>query len=522
MVLTDRQRADLHSGIYEYLKHQKGEAFQEAAAAFAKADPVAAASSTNNSGTMMGSSNGGMGGGGGTGGVTVSTITPLLEKKWTAIPRLQKKVLELERQAAHNSKIHAHRSTLGLGGAIVAGSHSASGGDGPGGGAGGGRRMLPRLPASNTLRGHSMGVTCVCVHPVYTMVVSGSEDGTIKIWDHESGEYVRTLKGHTNTVHDVCFTPSGTHMASCSADLSIKLWDFSLQYTCLRTLRGHDHTISSIRFLPLMNTGNLRSSENSSSSTDNVTNAALNTVIAQSKQLLSASRDQTVKVWDIETGFCDSTITDHSDWVRCLAAQASAPTGTDGKERPRWASAGNDQVIRVYQQDGNNSIPVATLRGHEHVIEALAFLCEPSVGGGKSFHSLHNNSNGSSTPIKNTNGISSTSSTSTTTTSPRDYLASGSRDRVVRLWSLVDGSCLSVFSAHENWVRAVLIHPTGQYIISAADDKSIRVFDIKAQRCLRSLEHAHDHFITSIDMHPTLPILVSGSVDQTIRCWQLD
>ena len=327
----------------------------------------------------------------------------------------------------------------------------------------------------------------------------------MQIWDHESGEYVRTLKGHTNTVHDVCFTPSGTHMASCSADLSIKLWDFTVQYNCLRTLRGHDHTISAIRFLPLLNTENLKSAENTAN-----TSTGLTSVVAQSKQLLSASRDQTVKVWDIETGFCDSTITEHSDWVRCLATQASMPTVTDGGEQPRWASAGNDQVIRVYQQDGNNSLPVATLRGHEHVIEALAFLSEPTGGSGaKSFGTQNGGINSSKT-----NGSSSVSA--------RDYLASGSRDRAVRLWSLVDGSCLSVFSAHENWVRAVLLHPSGQYIISAADDKSIRVFDIKAQRCLRSLEHAHDHFVTSIDIHPTLPILVSGSVDQTIRCWQLD
>lgn len=181
MVLTDRQRADLHSGIYEYLKHQKGDAFQEAAAAFAKADPVAAAA------VSASSSLGGGGGGGGGGGLASSgimggsVITPLLEKKWTAIPRLQKKVLELERQAAHNSKIHAHRSALGVGGGGGGGPGGGSGtGHSGAGGDGGGRRMLPRLPASNTLRGHSMGVTCVCVHPVYTMVVSGSEDGTIK------------------------------------------------------------------------------------------------------------------------------------------------------------------------------------------------------------------------------------------------------------------------------------------------------------------------------------------------------
>mmetsp|Transcript_4003 Transcript_4003/g.8169 ORF Transcript_4003/g.8169 Transcript_4003/m.8169 type:complete len:471 (+) Transcript_4003:401-1813(+) len=470
MVLTDRQRADLHAGIYEYLRHQKGDAFQDAADAFARADPIAV---TDAQGSSK-SNNGGI-------------ITPLLEKKWTAIPRLQKKVLELERQATHNAKIHAHRSSLGL-----SNGPSASGADG-----GGGRRMLPRLPASNTLRGHSMGVTCVCVHPVYTMVVSGSEDGTIKIWDHESGEYIRTLKGHTNTVHDVSFTPSGTHLASCSADLSIKLWDFTSQYNCLRTLRGHDHTISAVKFLPLVNTESLRASpEQPSASGTGVTS-----LVAQSKQLLSASRDQSVKVWDVETGFCDSTLSEHTDWVRCLAVQASDPAASETNDTPRWASAGNDQVIRVYQQDNNNSLPVATLRGHEHVIEALAFISEQTTGGKMGMKSASSNGGGMN---------------------PRDYLASGGRDRTVRLWSLMDESCLATFSAHENWVRAVLIHPSGQYIVSAADDKSIRVFDIKAQRCLRSLEQAHDHFVSAIDMHSTLPILVSGSVDQTVKCWQLD
>ena len=147
MVLTDRQREDLHAGIYEYLKSREGEAFQAAAEALAQADPQSTAKKTNNVGK-----------------------TPLLEKKWTAIPRLQKKVLELERVVAQNAKIHAHRNnTTGAGSA-----------GGAGGGADG-RRMLPRLPCTHTLAGHAASVTCVQVHPVYTVVVSGSEDGTIKV-----------------------------------------------------------------------------------------------------------------------------------------------------------------------------------------------------------------------------------------------------------------------------------------------------------------------------------------------------
>lgn len=143
MVLTDRQREDLHAGIYEYLK-SRGEAFAGAVEAFAVADPKAAGKTTNNVGT-----------------------TPLLEKKWTAIPRLQKKVLELERIVAQNAKIHAHR--MGVDGVGTANGGSVQ------------RRMLPRLPCAHTLQGHAASVTCVQVHPVFTVVVSGSEDGTIKV-----------------------------------------------------------------------------------------------------------------------------------------------------------------------------------------------------------------------------------------------------------------------------------------------------------------------------------------------------
>lgn len=139
MVLTDRQRADLHYGIYEYLSSQPGDAFAKAAAALAEADPEACSRPKDKS-------------------------SNILEKKWTAIPRLQKKVLELERATAQSAKIHAHRtgSTAGVDGTTQ-------------------RRMLPRLPCSHSLQGHSGVVVTVAVHPVFTVVVSGSEDGTIKV-----------------------------------------------------------------------------------------------------------------------------------------------------------------------------------------------------------------------------------------------------------------------------------------------------------------------------------------------------
>jgi platelet-activating factor acetylhydrolase IB subunit alpha len=319
---------------------------------------------------------------------------------------------------------------------------------------------------------------------------------SFQAWDHESGDYIRTLKGHTNTVNSITFTPTGSHLASCSTDLSIKLWDFST-YACLRTLRGHDHTISAIRFLPdptmLDQHQQSQSQQHRSHSNTAMTSSTtgLDPHQMACQFLLSASRDHTVKVWDLETGFCEQTIHHHTDWVRCLAVRTS-----DGA---RWASAGNDTVICVYNQARQK---LWDLRGHEQVIESLAFVSEESFS----------SSSSNATQPRSSKHVETV----------REYLASGSRDRTVRLWRIADGTCLATWAVHDNWVRSVLIHPSGLYVLSAADDKTIRVHDIKANRCLRTLEHAHSHFVTSLDMHPSLPILVSGSVDQTVRCWNLD
>ena len=40
----------------------------------------------------------------------------------------------------------------------------------------------------------------VIFHPIFSIMISASEDATIKLWDFETGDYERTLKGHTDSV----------------------------------------------------------------------------------------------------------------------------------------------------------------------------------------------------------------------------------------------------------------------------------------------------------------------------------
>ena len=50
---------------------------------------------------------------------------------------------------------------------------------------------------------------------------------------------------------------------------------------------------------------------------------------------------------------------------------------------------------------------------------------------------------------------------------------------------------------HDNWVRSLKFHPGGKFIVSASDDKTLRIWDVKNKRNSKTLE-AHSHFVTSM------------------------
>ena len=312
------------------------------------------------------------------------------------------------------------------------------------------RKWLPRAPARHVLQSHRSPVTCVAFHPIFSSLASGSEDTTIKIWDWELGELERTVKGHTKTVLDVDFggPRGGTLLASCSSDLTIKLWDPSDEYKNIRTLPGHDHSVSAVRFIPsgaagAPLTGNL---------------------------LVSASRDKTLRVWDVTTGYNVKTIRGHSDWVRSVAATI------DG----RWLlSAGADQTIRAWSAESGDA--KMTWTGHEHVIECCSFAP------GAAYPYLAELAGLKKPPPSN---------------SAFEFIASGSRDKTIKLWDS-RGTMIKTLVGHDNWVRAILWHPGGQYLLSVSDDKTIRCWDLAQEgKCVKTIEDAHGHFVSCIRWAP--------------------
>ncbi|KAK0626411.1 hypothetical protein B0T14DRAFT_534566 [Immersiella caudata] len=131
-----------------------------------------------------------------------------------------------------------------------------------------------------TLEGHGDSVQSVAFSRDGQQLVSGSDDGTIKVWDATSGQCLQTLEGHGDWVRSVAFSRDGQQLVSGSADHTIKVWD-ATSGQCLQTLEGHGDWVQSVAFS------------------------------RDGQQLVSGSDDRTIKVWDATSGQCLQTLEGH-------------------------------------------------------------------------------------------------------------------------------------------------------------------------------------------------------------------
>jgi len=362
----------------------------------------------------------------------------LLERKWTTVMRLSRKIQELE---VKNKELQRESKDT-----FSSRKKDPS-------------EWIPRLPPRTEMSGHRLPITRVLFHPTFNIIVSASEDATIKVWDFETGEFERTFKGHTQIVQDLSFDTKGKLLASCSADLTIKIWDF-VDYECIKTLKGHDHNVSSIAFM------------------------------SDGDHVVSASRDKTIRLWELTTGYCIKTFEGHSEWVRMVR-----PTN-DGNH---LASCSNDQTVRVWNVQTNQCD--MELRDHDHVIECVAWAPK--------------------TAYENICAAAGIEYKGKKDEEEKDgkFLVSGSRDKTLRVWDVSTGQCLFKLTGHDNWVRFVQFSPKGKFILSTSDDKTLRVWDIRNKRCQKTLD-AHEHFVSCLDIHKTQPFVASGSVDKLLKVWE--
>jgi len=180
-----------------------------------------------------------------------------------------------------------------------------------------------------TFRGHTDSVSSVVISPDGETIVSGSFDKTIKIWDIKSGRVLVTFRGHTDSVTSVTISPDGRTVVSGSKDATLKLWDIE-KYNEISTLKGHKVQVNSVKFSLDGKTVVSGSSDGKLMLWDIGSREMILTLVGNNapvhsvafspdgKIVVSGSNNMTVRLWNIERGKLISTLVGHKKSVHSV------------------------------------------------------------------------------------------------------------------------------------------------------------------------------------------------------------
>ena len=213
-----------------------------------------------------------------------------------------------------------------------------------------------------TLEGHTGGVICICCSPDLSIIATGAEDKTIRLWSFEEpNENIKTLVGHTGYVN--CMIINNTSLFTGSADKTIRKWDLKT-YVCNMILQGHSSLINrlllvddllfsssydkTVRCWHCQSGDSLKVFQGhkrgvyplyfiiANVSYEHDSKKIIN--FNGSRLLLTGSADATSKIWLFDTSRCLHTLKGHFGAVICISVfQLQIFTGSADKTIRSWS-----------------------------------------------------------------------------------------------------------------------------------------------------------------------------------------
>jgi WD40 repeat protein len=232
--------------------------------------------------------------------------------------------------------------------------------------------------------GHRGNVECVAFSPKGGQALSGGADHTVRLWDVESGEQIRPFPGHAGEVYAVAFSPVGGLAVSGDETGSVRLWDVETGEQEGRFLGCRDKVLA-LAFSP------------------------------DGTRLAGGCADKAVLVWEVATRAQHCRLEGHTGPVRGVAF---SPDGG------RVLSAANDKTLRLWDVDARRV--VQTFEGHTSSVLSAAFLPD------------------------------------------RRRALSGGWDHTLRLWDVETGTELHRFTGHADVIWGIAVSPDGRFGLSCS------------------------------------------------------
>jgi sterol desaturase/sphingolipid hydroxylase (fatty acid hydroxylase superfamily) len=290
----------------------------------------------------------------------------------------------------------------------------------------------PGRPAQ--LSGHTAAVLAVAVSADGRRIVSGSEDGTVKVWDAVTAREQLNLKGHARAVRGVAITADGQTIVTGSRDRTVKVWDAQTGRE-KHTLEGHTGEVLGVA------------------------------VSADGRTVVSAGVDFTAKVWDAQAGEEKRTLTGPPGAVLGVAVSA------DG----RTVVSANCETAKVW--DAQTGRELHTLSGHRDLVYSVAIspdgqrIVSGSVDGTVKVWDAATGLEqliltGHAGPVY-----------SVAISPDGNRIVSGGEDKTVKVWDARAGQATLTFTGHTDSVTSVAVSADGRHIVSGSRDGTLKVWD---------------------------------------------
>lgn len=318
-------------------------------------------------------------------------------------------------------------------------------------------------------KGHKNGVMCLQFED--NILATGSYDTTIKIWDMETGEELRTLTGHTSGIR--CLQFDDTKLISGSIDRTLKVWNWRTG-ECISTYTGHLGGVIGLHF--------------------------------QNSILASGSTDKTVKIWNFED---KSTflLRGHSDWVNAVRVDSNSRT---------VLSASDDCTVRLWDLDSKQCI--RTFQGHVGQVQQVIPL--PNEFEFEEDHDAGHEEDSNASVSGDESPFSQVSCSPTAKffegdrPAPPRYILTSALDSTIRLWETYTGRCLRTFFGHLEGVWALSADTLR--IVSGAEDRMVKIWDPRTGKCERTFT-GHSGPVTCVGLGDSC--FVTGSEDCEVRIY---